>query len=83
MKTIIDPTTIAGAVRDLQSGRICAIPSDIARSLGLAPCQISSIPARRYGRYVDILDCLEFRAGIRKTTRLRAALETSREGAQQ
>jgi len=65
----INPKSIHGAVRDLQSGRICAIPTDIARPLGLASCQIASIPARRYGRYVDVLDCLEFRAGMRKATR--------------
>ncbi len=83
MKSIINPEAIAGAVRDLGSGRICAIPSDLARALGLAPCQITSIPARRYGRHVDVVDCLEHRASVRKTNRPRRTPELSGETVQQ
>ena len=83
MKSIINPEAIAGAVRDLGSGRICAIPSDLARALGLAPCQITSIPARRYGRYVDVLDCLEHRASVRTINRPRRTPETTSETTRQ
>lgn len=79
MNPITNPEKLDGAVRDLATGRICAIPTDLARALGLAPCQVTSIPARRYGRYVDVLDCLEHRATVRTINRPRRTPETTSE----
>jgi hypothetical protein len=62
MKT---PEQIKCAMIHRDSGRLVALNSDLARELGLNPCEITLTHPRKYGRFVDIEDVLTARAKVR------------------